>query len=489
MLVKIHSWQASPGLFTDLYQLTMAQGYVLAGLSSTDASFSLSFRENPFDGGYAVACGLEQAVEYLESLMFSPADIDYLATLEGNDGRALFRDEFLGYLESFRFEADVDAIPEGTVVFPHEPLVRVSGPVVSCQLVETALLNTINFQTLVATKASRVCHAADGDPVIEFGLRRAQGPDGGLSASRAAFVGGCAGTSNTLAGRVYGIPVAGTHAHSWVMLFDDELQAFEEYARAIPNNCTLLVDTYDTLEGVANAARVGVGLREAGHALVGVRIDSGDLAWLSRKAREILDEAGLYEARIVASNELDEHLITSLKDQGAAIDMWGVGTKLVTAYDQPALGGVYKLTAVRAPGEEWEPRIKVSEQTAKVTTPGVLGVRRYYDEEGHPAGDMVYDVTHPREGDTIMVDPADPTRRKRFPDGMRSEDLMVEVFRGGARTCDAPSLTEIAGYAREQLASFDPSVRRFLNPHTYPVGLERGANAIRTRLIVQARRP
>jgi len=412
---------ASPGLYTDLYQLTMAQGYVLTGVAETHASFSLSFRENPFGGGYALACGLEQALDYLESLTFSAEDISYLATLTGNDGRPLFREEFLGYLESFRFEADVDAVPEGTVVFANEPVVRVTGPVVSCQLVETALLNTVNFQTLVATKAARVCEAAGSDPVVEFGLRRAQGPDGGLSAARAAFVAGCSGTSNVLAGRTYGIPVAGTHAHSWVMLFDTEREAFDAYAAAMPNNCTFLVDTYNTLEGVALAAEVGVGLREHGHALIGVRIDSGDLAWLSREARRILDEAGLPDAKIVASNELDEHLIVSLKDQGAAIDVWGVGTKLVTAYEQPALGGVYKLTAVREPGGEWEPRVKLSEQIGKVTTPGVLGVRRYFDEDGRPAGDMVYDTASPPRGDVVMVDPADPTRRKRFSESQLAE--------------------------------------------------------------------
>ncbi len=478
---------ASPGLYTDLYQLTMAQGYVLAGVSETNASFSLSFRENPFGGGYALACGLEQALDYLDALRFSTDDIDYLATLTGNDERPLFRREFLGHLESFRFEADVDAVPEGTVVFANEPIVRVTGPVVSCQLVETALLNIINFQTLVATKAARVYEAAKGDPVIEFGLRRAQGPDGGLSAARAAYVGGCAGTSNVLAGRAYGIPVTGTHAHSWVMLFDSEREAFDAYAAAMPNNCTLLVDTYDTLGGVARAAEVGARLRDEGHALIGVRIDSGDLAWLSREARKILDDAGLADARIVASNELDEHLIASLKDQGAAIDVWGVGTKLTTAYDQPALGGVYKLTAVRAPDGEWESRVKVSEQIGKVTTPGVLGVKRFYDEDGRPAGDMVYDTVRPPDGDVVMVDPADATRRKRFAEDQRAEELLVPVVRRGDRVYEGPSLEDIAARGREQLASFDPSVRRFLNPHAYPVGLERSAHAVRTKLLVRAR--
>ena len=485
--MSVHAWGRSPGLFTDLYQLTMAQGYVAAGVADTEACFHLSFRDNPFGGGYSLACGLEQALGYLEAFSFSAADLAYLATLTGNDGGPLFTGELLDHLAEFRFQGDVDAIPEGTAVFPHEPLLRVRAPVVACQLVETALLNILNFQTLVATKAARVCEAAGGDPVVEFGLRRAQGPDGGLSASRAAFVGGCHGTSNVLAGQTFGIPVSGTHAHSWVMLFPSEAEAFRAYAEALPNNATFLVDTYDTLAGVRRAAEEGRRLREAGYEMVGVRIDSGDLAWLSREARAILDDAGFPAARIIASNELDEHLIASLKDQEAAIDFWGVGTKLVTAYDQPALGGVYKLSAVRQPGGEWEPRIKVSEQTAKVTIPGVLGVRRYFDDTGRPAGDMIHDISHPPADEPMMIDPADSTRRKRFSAGQRFEELLVPVVRGGERVYELPELTAIQERAREQLALLDPSVRRFLNPHSYPVGLERGVHALRMRLIVLAR--
>ena len=487
--MNIHAWQGSPGLFTDLYQLTMAQGYVASGMANTEACFHLSFRGNPFDGGFAVACGLGQALDYLDSLAFGAEDIAYLRTLTGNDRAPLFSEEFLGHLREFRFTADVDAVSEGTAVFPHEPLLRVSGPIVACQLVETALLNIINFQTLVATKAARVCQAAGGDPVIEFGLRRAQGPDGGISAARAAFVGGCSATSNTLAGRAYGIPVAGTHAHSWVMLFDSEAEAFSAYAEAMPNNATFLVDTYDTLEGVRRAAEEGTRLRAAGHEMIGVRIDSGDLAWLSRGAREILDEAGFPDARIVASNELDEHLIASLKDEGAQIDMWGVGTKLVTGHAQSALGGVYKLSAVRRPGGVWEPRVKVSEQTAKVTTPGVLGVRRYLAENGRPVGDMIYDVNNPPETgrETVMVDPADPTRRKFFHVDAHYEELLEPVVRGGERVGVSPPLSEVARRTADQLDALDPSQRRFLNPHTYPVGLERGVHGVRTRLIIRAR--
>ena len=294
--------QGSSALLTDLYQLTMAAAYHGSGIESTDACFHLVFRNSPFSGGFAVACGLAQAIEYLDGLHFTQEDVAYLAERVGNDGRPLFGDDFLTHLAQMRFELDVDAMPEGTVAFAGEPLLRVSGPIIQCQIVETALLNVINFQTLVATKAARVCLAAQGDPVVEFGLRRAQGPDGGLSASRAAYVGGCVGTSNTLAGARFGIPVSGTHAHSWVMAWDSELEAFERYAAALPNNCTFVVDTYDTLQGARHAVEVGRRLRERGHELIGVRIDSGDLAWLSKRVREILDDGGFPEARIVASN-------------------------------------------------------------------------------------------------------------------------------------------------------------------------------------------
>jgi len=479
---------APPAMLTDLYQLTMAQAYLASGVASTDACFHLSYRENPFGGGFAVACGLEQAVAYLDNFGFTAEDTAYLATLTGNDGQPLFSADFLEWLRGLRFTGELDAVPEGTVVFPREPLLRVSGPIAVCQLVETALLNIVNFQTLIATKAARCRIAAQGDPVIEFGLRRAQGPDGGLSASRAAYVGGAASTSNVLAGQSFGIPVAGTHAHSWVMAFDTEIEAFEAYADALPNNVTILVDTYDTLEGVRRAVDIGRAMRARGHELIGVRIDSGDLAWLSRRAREILDEGGFPDAKIVASNELDEHLIVSLKDQGAAIDVWGVGTKLATAWDQPALGGVYKLSAVRRPGEsEWTPRIKVSEQTAKVTTPGVLGVRRFRRADGTLAGDMIYDVNHVPSGDVVMVDPADVTRRKGFSAGDVFEELLVPVFRAGERVYDCPPIEQVRNRAIGSVDALDPSVRRFLNPHSYPVGLERGLNDLRTALVLSAR--
>lgn len=473
-------------MLTDLYELTMAYGYFRSGRAATEACFHVAFRENPFEGGFAVACGLEQAAAYLESLRFAPSDLGWLADQTGNDGRPIFDDAFLRWLGDMRFSCDVDAVPEGTAVFPHEPLMRVTGPIAQAQIVETAVLNAINFQTLIATKAARVCIAADRAPVVEFGLRRAQGPDGGVSAARAAYVGGCTATSNVLAAQLHGIPAAGTHAHSWVMAFDSELQSFEAYAEAMPNNCTFLVDTYDTLAGVRNAVEVGKRLRERGHEMVGIRIDSGDLAWLSLRAREILDAGGFPDARIVASSELDEYLIASMLEQGAAIDVWGVGTKLTTAWGQPALGGVYKLSAIREPGGTWQPRIKVSEETAKVTTPGLLGIRRF-ERDGAYAGDAVYQVLDPPEGEIAVVDPSDPTRVKTFSANESAEDLLVPVFRAGRRVWEAPPIASSRQRTLDQLAHLDAAHKRFLNPHRYAVGLERSLHELRSRLIVEAR--
>lgn len=474
-------------LLTDLYQLTMAYGYRKSGHGDVDACFHLSFRNNPFGGGFSVAAGLEQAIEYLQSLRFSEEDVAYLGSLTGSDGAPLFDDEFLGWLRDFEFTCDVAAVPEGTVVFPNEPLMRISGPITQCQIVETALLTHINFQTLIATKAARVVLAAEGDPVVEFGLRRAQGPNGGVSASRASFIGGCAGTSNVLAGQRFDIPVKGTHAHSWVMAFDTELEAFDAYAEAMPNNCVFLVDTYDTLEGVRHAVEAGTRLRERGHEMVGIRIDSGDLAWLSQRAREILDAGGFPDAKIMASNELDEYLIASLKDQHAAIDMWGVGTKLATGDGQASLGGVYKLSAVRRRGGEWEPRIKLSEQTVKITTPGVLGVKRY-SEGGRFVADMVWDAQNPPEqGRGIIVDPADPIREKQLSPDASAEELLVPVFAAGKLVYEVPPIAESRSRTLDQLGRLDASHQRFLNPHRYPVGLEVGLYDQRARMIAAAK--
>ncbi len=477
-------------LLTDLYQLTMACGYRRTGVAEREAAFHVTFRQPPFQGGFTVAAGLGDAVELLAGWRYEPGELDYLRGLRGNDGRELFDEGLLAALAAWpeTFTCDVDAVPEGTVVFPGEPILRVCGPLWQAQLLETHLLNCLNFQSLVATKAARVCLAADGDEVLEFGLRRAQGPDGALAATRAAFVGGVGATSNVLAGMRHGIPVRGTHAHSWVMAFHGEEEAFAAYADALPNNVVFLVDTYRSLDGVRHAVLAGERLRARGHKLAAVRLDSGDLAYLSIEARKILDAAGFHDTAILATNDLDEHLITSLKAQGARINVWGVGTRLVTAYDQPALGGVYKLGAVReSAGQPWQDRIKLSEQTVKVTTPGVLQVRRYQDGGGRFVADLIHaEGGAPADGGTI-IDPADPLRRKTIPDGTAWEPLLVPVFRAGKQVYVGPPLARARERTFVQVGSLHPSIRRLVNPHGYPVGLEPGLFERRTALIRQAR--
>jgi nicotinate phosphoribosyltransferase len=473
-------------LLTDLYQLTMAYGYWKTGRVDQEAVFHLFFRKAPFSGGYAVACGLAPVLDYLDGFGFLDDDIEYLATLAGNDGTPLFEPAFLDYLAGLRLAVTVHAVPEGTVVFPHEPLLRVEGPILQCQLLETALLNLVNFDTLIATKSARICLAARGDPVLEFGLRRAQGRDGGLSASRAAYIGGCAATSNVLAGKCFGIPVRGTHAHSWVMSFDSELEAFDAYAEVMPNNCVLLVDTYDSLEGVRHAIEVGRRLRQRGKELAGIRLDSGDLAWLSTQARKLLDEAGFQKAAIIASNDLDEHLIQSLAVEGAAIGVWGVGTKLCTAYDEPALGGVYKLAAVRRPGQPWHHRIKLSEQAVKVTTPGIQQVRRFIQGSEFVA-DAIYDEELGIPEPCTIVDPLDSTRQKTLGPEAQGADLLVTVYDRGRRVHESPPLATSRERTREQLACFHAGIKRLSNPHQYPVGLERRLYERRTELVIRLR--
>jgi len=486
MPILTQLYRPSLALLTDLYELTMAYGYWRSGTHTKEAVFHHHFRRPPFGSGFTVACGLAPVIEFIEHLHFDDDDLAYLAGLQGNDGKPLFDGEFLDVLRGLRFECDVDAVPEGTVVFPHEPLIRVRGPILQAQILETPLLTILNFQTLIATKAARVCLAAQGDTVLEFGLRRAQGIDGGLSASRAAYAGGCHGTSNVLAGKLFGIPVGGTHAHSWVLSFDTELESFEAYARAMPNNCVFLVDTYNTLEGVRHAVEVGRWLREQGREMLGVRLDSGDLAWLSKEARRILDEGGFPEAKVYASSELDEHLVESLKLQGAKIAVWGVGTNLVTAKDDPALGGVYKLTAVREPGEPWKYKVKLSEQAVKITTPGIQQVRRFSTDGGFLA-DMIFDEELGAPAAPVIVDPGDLTRRKEIPAGTPHTDLLVPVFRQGKRVYDPPPLKEVRQRTVDQLAGFHGGVKRFANPHQYPAGLERGLFDLKTHLILQAR--
>ena len=476
-------------LLTDLYQLTMAQGYWETGQGATQACFHAYFRDYPFRGGYAIACGMDQLAELIDGFAFSAEDVEYLASLDAPGGGRLFKPAFLDYLRTFSLRVDVDAVPEGAVVFPHEPIVRVMGPIMDCQLIETALLNCVNFETLIATKAARVCLAAHGLPVAEFGLRRAQGAGGGMWASRAAVVGGCASTSNVLAGKTYGLPVSGTHAHSWVMSFPSELEAFRAYAREFPRNCVLLVDTYDVEQGIRNAITVGLEMRVRGERLAGIRIDSGDLAWLAKMARRMLDAAGLDDCGIVLSNDLDEYTIQSILDEGAPVSSWGVGTKLACAFDQPTLGGVYKLSATRAPGQaEWVDRLKISESAAKLTVPGVLDVRRYYNDDGTIAGDMVFDVNSGVDERQVIVDPLDSMRRKKLA-GKRFSAMLEPLARNGQVVLDAGgrSAMEAQRRCREGLACLDESQKRMLNPHTYPVGLEYGLCERRRALVGKLR--
>ncbi|MGM0440063.1 MAG: nicotinate phosphoribosyltransferase [Chlamydiota bacterium] len=468
-------------LLTDLYELTMAYSYWKNGLADVEAVFHAFYRRKPFGGGFVVAAGLESVINYINNFCFQESDIAYLASLEGEDGSPLFEEEFLDYLRALKITLDIDALPEGTVVFPYEPMVRVQGPIIECQIIESALLNMINFPSLIATKAARLRIAAGEDKILEFGLRRAQGVDGALTASRSAYIGGCDATSNVLAGRMFGIPVKGTIAHSWVMLFEDELEAFMKYAQAMPHNCILLVDTYDSLEGVAKAITVGRWLREHGGKLAGIRLDSGDLAYLSIESRRMLDRAGFEDTKIVASNDLDETIINDLKHQGSAITIWGVGTKLVTAKDNPALDGVYKLSASRFPGQEWQYTLKLSEQAQKVSNPGVLQVRRYYDEQENIA-DVIYDINTDL-AECNIIDPFNPMRQKSVAEETRYQDLLEPIFRRGRQVYSTPTLKDIKHKTQQELSRFHQGVKRFINPHEYVVGVEESLYHLKLNLV------
>ena len=471
----------SYSLLTDLYQLTMAYGYWKSGCAAKEAVFHLYFRKAPFGGSYAVFCGLNGVRDLIDNFHFGKEELAYLATLTGNDGRTIFHADFLDYLHNLKLSCEVYSLPEGTLAFPNEPLLRIKGPIIQCQLLETALLNLVNFQTLVATKAARVVQAAEGDPVLEFGLRRAQGIDGGLSASRAAYVGGCAGTSNVLAGKHFGIPVKGTHAHSWVMSFEDEKKAFQAYAQALPNNCVFLVDTYDTLNGIQKAVEVGRELRKNGHVLLGIRLDSGDMAEQSIAARKLLDEAGFEDAVIVASNDLDETTIRELKDKGARIGMWGVGTKLATAFPQAALGGVYKLSAIRDPGQPWIYKIKLSAESVKTSNPGIQQVKRFY-ERGRMRGDIIYDEGLGFSGPGRAFFPAHEPGP--LEGRLESEDLLVPLFRN--RNLSPPEdLEQVRQRVSRQLRALPERFRRLRTPAIYPVGLDRQLHDFKLRLMAE----
>lgn len=470
-------------LNTDLYELTMAQGFWESGLTDAQACFSMFFRENPFEGGYAIACGIGQIPDLVENFRYTDEDIAYLGQLEAPGGGALFKPAFLSWLSTFVMDVDVWAAREGDIVFPREPIVRVQGPMIACQLIETALLNLVNFQTLVATKAARVVQAAEGHAISDFGLRRAQGPDGGLAVARASYVGGASSTSNCLAGKIYGIPVFGTHAHSWVMAFPSELEAFRAFAHTMPKNCVLLVDTYDVAQGLTHAIQVAHEMEAAGERLSAVRIDSGDLARLSKLARNMFDEAGLPYVKISASNDLDEYTIQSLLAQGAPIDSFGVGTKLATCDPQPSLGGVYKLTAVREDSKHsWTPTMKLSEMAYKRTIPGIQHVVRFRDETACPVGDVIVCDDVARGAYDRAVGVLDVEHAFDFS-AYSPEEVLVPIVEHGKANGVCGTLDDAKRLCRDALLHLDPAVRRFLNPQIYRVGMEVGLADLRVRLI------
>lgn len=473
-------------LLTDLYELTMMQGYFK---NPTDqvVVFDAFYRKNPCEGGYAITAGLEQIVEYIRHLHFAPDDIDYLRSLN------IFDTDFLEYLRGFHFTGDIYAVPEGTVVFPREPLLKVIAPVMEAQLVETTILNLLNHQSLIATKASRVVYAAKGDGIMEFGLRRAQGPDAGLYGARAAMIGGCIGTSNVLTGQMFQVPVKGTHAHSWIMSFPDEYTAFKTYAELYPSACILLVDTYDVLNsGVPNAIRVFREMKEAGHEMkgYGIRIDSGDLAYLSKQAYKMLDEAGFGDAIISASSDLDEYLIESLKAQGAKINSWGVGTNLITCQDNPAFGGVYKLAAIKDKNDQdFVPKIKLSENVEKVTNPGNKTIYRIYDKTaGKIRADLIClaNETFDPEKDMIIFDPMATWKKTKIAGGSYTlRELLVPVFQKGECVYTSPTVMEIKDICKKELDTLWDETRRFVNPQEVYVDLSDKLFKIKSELLEQ----
>ncbi len=471
-------------LLTDLYELTMMQGYFRNIDRNETVIFDAFYRSNPNGGGYAISAGLEQLISYIKELHFAPQDIKYLASLH------IFDKDFLDYLANFRFSGSIYAIPEGTVIFPREPLVKVIAPIMEAQLVETAILNIINHQSLIATKASRVCWAARGDGIMEFGLRRAQGPDAGTYGARAAVIGGCTGTSNVLCGQLFDVPVKGTHAHSWIMSFPDEYTAFKTYAEMYPTACILLVDTYDTLKsGVPNAIRVFQEMKDAGVNLsyYGIRLDSGDLAYLSKKARKMLDDAGFHDAVISASNDLDEYLIDSLKVQGAAITSWGVGTNLITSKDWPAFGGVYKLAAIMGEDGKFIPKIKLSENSEKVTNPGNKTIYRIYEKDtGKIKADLIclVDEEFSENEPLLLFDPLEPWKKTKLKPGTYTmRELLKPIFVDGECVYESPKVMDIREYCQKELSTLWDETRRLINPQKVYVDLSSKLYDIKIELL------
>ena len=459
-------------LLTDLYELTMMQGYYDKQDNPT-VIFDVFYRSNPFSSGYAIAAGLEQVIEYVKNLNFSYDDVDYLRSLH------IFSEDFLQYLSGYHFTGSIYAIPEGSLIFPKEPILKVVAPIMEAQLVETAILNILNHQCLIATKSSRIVYAAGDTGVMEFGLRRAQGPDAGLYGARAAVIAGCVGTSCVLTGKLFDVPVMGTHAHSWIMSFPDELTAFRAYAKLYPSACILLADTYDTLgSGVPNAIRVFQEMRDAGIPLTfyGIRLDSGDLAYISKKARKMLDDAGFPDAVISASNDLDEYLIDSLKIQGAAITSWGVGTNLITSKDCPSFGGVYKLAAImdRHTGK-FIPKIKLSENTEKVTNPGNKTIQRIYDKEtGKIIADLIclVDEEFDEKNSLLLFDPIETWKKTHLAPGTYTmRELLVPIFKNGECVYESPKVMDIREYCKKEQETLWDESRRLVNPHEIHVDL------------------
>jgi nicotinate phosphoribosyltransferase len=461
----------------------MVGGYFVTGKKDQWANFDYFFRRVPDDGGFCIAAGLEQVIDYIEKIEFTKDDIAYLETL------GIFPTDVLEYLRKLRFTGNLYAIPEGTMIFPNEPIIRVTAPLPEAQFIESALLNIMNFQTLIATKSARVCIAAEGDPVVEFGLRRAHGPDAALGAARASFIGGALGTSNLLAGRMLGIPVKGTIAHSWIESFPSELEAFRAYAKVYPKSCLLLADTYNTLRsGVPNAIQVGRELRDSGEGqLIGIRLDSGDLAYLSKHSRRMLDQNGFEGTKIIASSDLDEWLIESLKKQDAKIDIWGVGTRLVTSYSTPALGGVYKLTAIAENGK-MVPKIKRSDNPEKITNPGVKKLVRYYDESGTMRGDVLLleDESPDPDKPTRAYHPVFPHIYKTYPPHFEREELSVPIFINGKRVYDTPPLRTIQENTKRNLDRLGSEFKRLQNPHVYHVSLSEKLFRVKQELLMNA---
>ena len=470
-------------LLTDLYQLTMAQGYFLLGMGQRQACFHLFFRKRPFEGQYAIACGLQPFLDFFEQFKYCKDDLDYLASLKAPDGSSLFQKTFLNYLKNLRFTCDVLAAPEGTVIFPYEPFIRVTGPLLQCQLLETPLLNFFNFPTLIATKASRIAFAAAGDTLVEFGLRRSQGMDGGLTASRAAFIGGADSTSNVLAGKLYSIPVSGTQAHSWIMAHPSEIEAFENFAKVSPNNCSFLIDTYNSIEGAKKAIAITKKLEDQGVKVLALRLDSGDLVKLSQIIRKMLDESHLKHIKLMATNELDEFVIQDLKNKQAKIDIWGVGTHLVTAKNQPSLDGVYKLSGIENYAGVWERKLKISDSPSKTTDPGILQVKRFSNAQGYIA-DVVVDEQLAKEG-LFACHSRDGGHEVQIDPCWQVKDLLVPVIKQGLRVFAQESLQTIRQRKEKDLCRLPQEILKLSQSSSYTVYLEKNLFAYKQDLIAK----